>query len=59
LTRQAKKLNFGAAGRFFRIEAPQAIFFFFGAGGKIVFNIDTGATNFRMNFGAAGKFFTS
>jgi hypothetical protein len=52
-------LNFGAAGRFFRIEAPYAIFLNFGAGGKIVYNIDTVATNFKMNFGAAGKFLTS
>jgi hypothetical protein len=41
-------LNFGAA------QAD-----FFGAAGKIIYNIDTASTNFRMNFGAAGKFFTS
>jgi hypothetical protein len=52
-------LNFGAAGRFFRIEASHAIVLNFGAGGKIVYNIDNAATNFSMNFGAAGKLFTS
>jgi hypothetical protein len=52
-------MNVSAAGRFFRIEAPQANFLNFGAAGKIVYNIDTASTNFRMNFGAAGIFFTS
>jgi hypothetical protein len=45
-----KNLNFGAAGRFFRIEAPKVLFFNFCAEGEIIYNIDTEATNFRMNF---------
>jgi hypothetical protein len=50
-------MNFGTAGRFFRIEAPQANYFEFWRGRPIFFyKIDTAATNFIMNFGAAGKF---
>jgi hypothetical protein len=54
--------KFDDAGKFFpknRILLPQADFLELFAGGKIVYNIVTAATNFRMNFGAAGKFFTS
>jgi hypothetical protein len=44
---------------FLELKRQKLFFLNFGAGGKIIYYIDTAATNFRMNFGAAGKFFTS
>jgi hypothetical protein len=44
---------------FLELKRHKLIFLNFGVGGKIVYNIDTAASNFRIKFGAAGKFFTS
>jgi hypothetical protein len=44
---------------FLELKRHKLNFLNFGARGKIVYNIDTAATNFRMSFCAAGKFFTS